>query len=890
MKVSNLPVIKGKSVIEDIKSQVLESPEFRNIAELVMLHKDTQLAALSFNQQFKDIVKDEVTTLHDGGMDWNVISLLGLSDDCVNLFKKEYTKRSEYTLVDAGTDEEGMDHHLQSESDVELDKEQADAADLMIEKMKMTIMRKKLESEQQTDCADSNVDNLIAKMKQDMKRKYTENRSESKPSTEENNVNQETDSIDNFNSKNFDAKRQRLFDHSTSDLIVPLSESEFSGDEAYNPDFPQGPGDEILTKTRDVLAQNNSLAASENTIEFDEKSLSEDGEISNTEESILESPKKEPVCPPMKKMSEYDSILEHINDAKSELIKLKEKKQSHSEKILANNKEMNLITTRDELIRNRLKKTFPLLESTQNELTQLTVQIQELVKKQELVSRHLKRMQDDFKRDTKAVELDKSKCESLAEQNKVLAQEISQFHSRIEETEDYLDHLEQSQLRIIETPELEFFDYHGEYFLVPSDLPLLSDLVKPTEETPNGILQLLRSQVQQKFHKGLLCGIEAVGGSCTSSDCKDMHIKDLSKSEDERLYDIIKEQAELSKNVEPVYLDELKEIGILNFLETKANFRWIKEVVFPNNVRIMPNFGPMPVKFNVGINGLNVDNCQFLLKTRKRARYYAQLDPTQIEDLLSHISSRIPPTMDPGALIDLLPELERAVQHHPNSLLLWSVYCEIGQFSNRSGEIFGTALKATGSLQILWIQYRASVMDERASLLHSIVDCCLLETKNSIAERSYSLLNALVNILRIDENGIKYLFKLFGDRENIILSHLLPLHLCVLLLCFIVVLKKGRLPSQLFYDSPHHDFIIPKVFLINYSPHNANNTFIDNLLIEGIDRFRSARCFDLYTCLVRNRCKMFGGSIDDHWWDLFAFEGRAEMRLLKLFVFSVAMY
>ena len=571
-------------------------------------------------------------------------------------------------------------------------------------------------------------------------------------------------------------------------------------------------------------------------------------------------------------------------------------------------------------IQSRLDFKKTQIEEHSSELNRIQQQVDELNKKQEVIRKSVTSLKLAQNQDEAALK----KHATMGLMKNELNTKIQNLRQEIIETKAAIKNVkskEEVRLWYCRSSLFEFFHAHKTHFLVQSDLVSLVDIERHNSGeliiTKEFIKDNLKELIEDKFHSNVICPVDAAGSNCKNQNCPYSHFSSLQKSNQDKVVDFLRSVA----TYEGEHLDLLNfvaENGLDAALESSQYLGTLSKIVEDCNCNKIISNQKIPVKAPFAAYSKNIDTIRALIDHEKSLKrtFYTFEDkrstlsntPHDISLWISTIVSTLPDKLDvknmrsANSTFNLVRE---ALICNPDSEILLTVYAELFCCINynakpRIREMFLQTLTTIRSSHILWTYFK---WETDLVIAEEIMISTIENTPDAdelTHESSYFLLNLLANLLRIGtETALDYVGEKIGlksDQQSSLLDKLLPIHYCCLILHFCVVLKLGRLPSELFYDSPMHFLCVSQPFLINWNLvpfDDSNNIIIEKILSKAIRIFTQLEQLDILQCLLRNYAgfrKYIGVEgnqlVTDLFLDMTMFDHLQEFRLLKLIILT----
>ena len=611
--------------------------------------------------------------------------------------------------------------------------------------------------------------------------------------------------------------------------------------------------------------------------------------------------------------------------------KFNQLKQSESD-LKTTKKEAEELISKESHIKDRMSLYRIQIDAQNVELEKIDFKLAEVLKQKAAITNNLADLKTTHSKDEAllaSIEDSKSKMQEIDSQLKSVREQLLTTRSTLEKSKIN----EESRLWYQKDCMLEFFDAHDNYFFVQSDFVSLTDLERHKKclarTSKDEISTDLKKLVDERLHSSVICPTDAIGAKCSNIKCPHSHFADLKKTDLDKMVDYLKYVTEkTSLNQEMIKFVEQN--GITSALENPQYRKTILSIIKHQNiVARAPNKSKLNASTNLTPSNANFITIRHLMREEKNKRetYYSIDDkvqhlknnPTDISAWVSHILQNLPSSLDnkkklksSHAAMDIL---ERAISFNPQSELLWSLYFElVPVMSTKDASLRETTKSYINSntldsnhvrwlyydwekdnnVRENWLRQTIEELDANSNVKTMIGD---VDTKTkSDLEVSYMYLNVLTNMLRIgSESALQFVADKLGilqNKDSSLVNRLFPVHHCCLVLYFCVALKFGRLPSELFYDSPNHYLCVAQPFLIHWDyleKEDSNNLIIERLLLNTIGIFMQHQQLDLLQCLLRNfagfRKHMgsnFNQLVSDLYFDLIIFEDLKQIQLLKL--------
>ena len=571
-------------------------------------------------------------------------------------------------------------------------------------------------------------------------------------------------------------------------------------------------------------------------------------------------------------------------------------------------------------IQSRLDFKKTQIEEHTSELNLAQQQLDELNKKQEVVRKSITSLKMSQNQDEVAL----MKHATMGLMKNELNTKIHNLRQEITETKAAIKNVksnEEVRLWYYSSSLFEFFHAHKTHFLVQSDFVSLVDIERHNSGeliiTKEFIKDNLKGLIEEKFHSTVICPVDAAGSKCNNPNCPFSHFSSLQKSNQDKVVDFLRSVATYEgENLE--LFNFVAENGLDAALDSSQYLSTLSRIVEDCKCNKVTNNKKIPVKAPFAAYSKNIETIRALVDHEKSLKrtFYTFEDkrstlsntPQDISLWISTIVSTLPDKLDAKNMRSAISSfnlVREALMFNPDSEILLTVNAELFCCINynaklRIREMFSQTLTTIKSSHILWTYFtwETDLVIAEKIMISTIEKSP--EADELTHEGSYFLLNLLANLLRIGtETALDYVGEKIGLRsaqQSSLLDKLLPIHYCCLILHFCVVLKLGRLPSDLFYDSPMHFLCVSQPFLINWNLvpfDDSNNLIIEKILSKSIGIFSQLEQLDILQCLLRNYAgfrKYIGVQVNQLVTDLFLdmtmFDHLQEFRLLKLIILT----
>jgi hypothetical protein len=601
-----------------------------------------------------------------------------------------------------------------------------------------------------------------------------------------------------------------------------------------------------------------------------------DGEQSRESFTPIDTPKGANLNIP--ELNSSNSASPMVQDAPiidPELENLKRKLSESQDTFASNENELKDTSQLSLILSMKLEKLNPLVNNMVEELSMVNFKITELCDKRKLIQTNLDRYRAEAEDSTLKKQNSLLKISKLKTTQEQLKNDISKLNDSVL-TYDLKRGSKTDKEKVFYFADIEYFyEYEEGYLLVESDLISSTPFSRPSSgHEIRGVLNAYYSSLT-------LCPIEADGSICLNENCKNCHFDDVQKTEDEKLKDWICRSGDDQTKIESLLKFYSEENSIDSFLEIPSNqtflFNLISEDVvfasttkkdqFYSNLTHLPVFAPVLLYYQSEEND-------------KRPRYFDPKlslenfqkkvleDPKNIQSWISLAVSHLPQKIDHVSIKKCslsLSILKDALKINPLSSILLTLYLELFQYTDDRYKIrdeFENAIYKVSSLHIRFMYFQWERFEgDKTAILVEIIKSCM--GKDS-SQNSLGLVNAFVQILKYDEEGIVMVKKLFKidpddepDQENIeetILNLMEPKHQCFLLLCSVCYILLDYIPGYLFYDHPFRYMSMAVPFLIKWEFVHRDDRVDEacDLLDFGVDFFISTKEFGLANVILRN--------------------------------------